>query len=75
MAPERQLRITVERDGGQTDLVAIPRLTEEGGQKLGRLGLMAGEGKGELFEMTVVVSYGPVESPAGPCGRPGIRRS
>ena len=62
MAPERQLRITVERDGRQIDLLAIPRLTEESGQKLGRLGLMAAEGQGELFEMTVVVSYGPLES-------------
>ena len=61
-APERPLRITVERDGRQIDLVAIPRLTEESGQKLGRLGLMAREGQGELFEMTVVVSYGPLES-------------
>lgn len=61
-APERALRITVERDGRQIDLTAIPRLTEESGQKLGRLGLMAREGQGEVFEMTVVVSYGPLES-------------
>lgn len=61
-AAGRTLRFSVERDGGQLDLVAIPRQTEEGGQKLGRLGLMAREGQGELFEMTVVVSYGPIES-------------
>jgi regulator of sigma E protease len=63
-SPGRQLRFLVERDGGQVDLVAIPRAAEEGGQKLGRLGLMAREGQGELFEMTVVVSYGPLESVA-----------
>jgi regulator of sigma E protease len=61
-APGRQLKFAVGRDGGQFDLVAIPRLAEEGGQKLGRLGLMAREGQGEIFDMTVVVSYGPVES-------------
>jgi len=61
-APERELKFTVERDGRQVDLAATPRLAEDGGQKLGRLGLMAREGQGELFEMTIVVSYGPLES-------------
>jgi len=61
-AAGQTLRISVERDGRQLNLVAVPRLAEEGGQKLGRLGLMAREGHGELFEMTVVVSYGPIES-------------
>jgi regulator of sigma E protease len=44
------------------ELVATPRLSEDGGQKLGRLGLMAKEGQGEAFEMTTVVSYGPLDS-------------
>jgi regulator of sigma E protease len=61
-APGRQLKFIVERDGRRVDLAATPRLAEDGGQKLGRLGLMAREGQGELFEMTVVVSYGPLES-------------
>jgi regulator of sigma E protease len=61
-AAGRQLRFAVERDGAQVQLSAVPRLAEEGGQKLGRLGLMAREGQGELFEMTTVVSYGPLES-------------
>jgi regulator of sigma E protease len=39
-----------------------PRMTEEGQHKIGRLGLMAKEGKGEAFEMTTEVSYGPLES-------------
>jgi regulator of sigma E protease len=37
-------------------------MTEEGQHKIGRLGLMAKEGKGEAFEMTTEVSYGPLES-------------
>ena len=61
-APGRELKFAIERDGRQFDLVAAPRLAEEGGHKLGRLGLMAKEGKGEVFEMTTVVSYGPLDS-------------
>jgi regulator of sigma E protease len=61
-APDRQLRFTIERDGGRLELLATPRPVEEGGQKSGRLGLMAREGQGELFAMTIVVSYGPLES-------------
>jgi regulator of sigma E protease len=61
-AAGRQLVFAVERDGRQLSVAASPRLTEEGGQRLGRLGLIAREGKGEAFEMTTVVSYGPLES-------------
>ncbi|KAF0164952.1 MAG: regulator of sigma E protease [Rhodocyclaceae bacterium] len=58
----RQLKFDVEREGRRISLAASPRLSEEGGQKVGRLGLMAREGQGEAFEMTTVVSYGPLES-------------
>ncbi|MDP1983091.1 MAG: RIP metalloprotease RseP [Sulfuritalea sp.] len=61
-APGRPLKFVVERDGRRIELVGTPRLAEEGGHKLGRLGLMAKEGKGEIFEMTTVVSYGPLDS-------------
>ena len=61
-AAGRQLKFVIERDGRQIELAATPRLTEDGGQKIGRLGLMAKEGTGEAFEMTTVVSYGPFES-------------
>ena len=61
-AAGRQLKFVVERDGRQMELEATPRLTEEGKHKIGRLGLMAKEGKGEAFEMTTEVSYGPLES-------------
>ncbi|NJD33251.1 MAG: RIP metalloprotease RseP [Betaproteobacteria bacterium] len=61
-AAGQALRFAIERDGAHLELLAIPRLAEEGGQKLGRLGLMAREGRGEVFEMTVVVSYGPLQS-------------
>ncbi|MCX7167218.1 MAG: RIP metalloprotease RseP [Rhodocyclales bacterium] len=62
VAAGRQLKFEIERDGRQLSLVASPRLTEEGGQKIGRLGLMAREGTGDDFAMTTVVSYGPLES-------------
>ena len=62
VAAGRRLAFEVEREGRQISLAASPRLSEEGGQKLGRLGLMAREGHGEAFEMTTVVSYGPFES-------------
>jgi regulator of sigma E protease len=61
-APGRLLKFDIERDGGRIELAASPRLAEEGGRKLGRLGLMAKEGQGEAFEMTTVVSYGPFDS-------------
>jgi regulator of sigma E protease len=61
-AAGRQLKFVVERDGRRMELEATPRLTEEGKHKIGRLGLMAKEGKGEAFEMTTEVSYGPLES-------------
>jgi regulator of sigma E protease len=61
-AAGRQLRFLVERDGVRLELAAIPRSAGENGQKLGRLGLIAKEGQGDLFEMTVVVRYGPLES-------------
>lgn len=61
-AAGRQLRFLVERDGVRLELAAIPRAAGEGGQKLGRLGLTAREGQGDLFDMTVVVRYGPLES-------------
>jgi len=63
-APGRPLQFVIERGGRQLALMATPRLAEEGGRKLGRLGLMAKEGQGEEFEMTTVVSYGPFESVA-----------
>ncbi|MDP2825810.1 MAG: RIP metalloprotease RseP [Sulfuritalea sp.] len=61
-AAGRQLNFAIERDGRQLALSAVPRLSEEGGHKLGRLGVMAKEGQGEAFEMTTVISYGPLES-------------
>ncbi len=61
-AAGRRLNFQVEREGHPLQLAAIPREAEEGGRKFGRLGLMAKEGQGEAFEMTVVVRYGPFDS-------------
>ena len=61
-AAGRGLSFEVERDGRRLQLSAIPRLSEEGGHKLGRLGLMVKEGNDDASAMTVVISYGPFES-------------
>lgn len=61
-APGRVLMVEIERRGRQLQVSATPRPTEEGGQKLGRLGMVAKEGVGEEFEMMTIVSYGPFES-------------
>ncbi len=63
-APGRRLRLAIERDGGLVEISLAPRVVEEGGRKLGRLGLLASEGHGDAFEMTIVVSHGPLESMA-----------
>jgi regulator of sigma E protease len=56
------LKFEIDRAGSRLELAAAPRLSEEAGQKLGRLGLMAREAPGEALEMTTVVSYGPIDS-------------
>lgn len=61
-AAGRVLTFEIERAGSRLELAAAPRLSEEAGQKLGRLGLMAREVPGDGFEMTTVVSYGPLDS-------------
>lgn len=61
-SPGRQLRVQIDRAGRKMDLIAIPRIVEDGGHRIGRLGLMAKEGVGEAFEMTTIVTYGPVDS-------------
>ncbi len=59
-SPDTRLRFDVVRDGIGMEIVVTPKAVEEGGRKFGRLGLMAAEGKGELHEMTTVVSHGPI---------------
>ncbi len=61
-AAGKVLHFEIDRGGSRLELSATPRLSEEGGKKLGRLGLTAMEGSGEAFEMTTVVSYGPLDS-------------
>ena len=62
VAAGRGLSFQVERDGRRLQLAATPRLSEEGGQKVGRLGLMVKEGHDDASAMTVVISYGPLDS-------------
>jgi regulator of sigma E protease len=61
-APGRSLQFQIERNGDVVVIAAAPRAVEDGGHKLGRLGLLVKEGQGEAFEMMTVVSYGPLES-------------
>jgi len=58
----RSLAIEVERAGQRLRLSATPASADEEGRPIGRLGVMVKEGKGELFEMTTIVSYGPLTS-------------
>ena len=61
-APGRSLQFEIERNGTLLSITATPRVVEESGSKLGRLGLMAKAGEGEDFDMSLVVSHGPMES-------------
>ena len=61
-APGRSLQFEIERNGTLLSITATPRVVEESGSKLGRLGLMAKAGEGEDFDMSLVVSHGPLES-------------
>jgi regulator of sigma E protease len=61
-APGRELVFDVRRGDSRLAIAARPRLVEEGSQRLGRLGLSPREGQGDEFEMTITVSYGPMES-------------
>lgn len=58
----RMLNFDVDREGQSIRLIASPVEADEGGVKIGRLGLMAKEGKGELFEMSTIVRYGPINA-------------
>jgi regulator of sigma E protease len=52
----------VNRNGATIHLSATPEMAEEAGQKIGRLGLMAKEGVGELYQMTILVRHGPFDA-------------
>jgi regulator of sigma E protease len=57
-----EMRFEIERGGAVLQIRATPKLVDENGQKVGRLGLMAKAGEGEDFEMMTQVRYGPVDS-------------
>lgn len=61
-APGRSLAFSIERDGRPLQLSVTPRVVEEGGQRVGRLGLVAQEPAGEDFEVTTVVRFGPLDA-------------
>ena len=61
-APGRRLVFSVERDGQLMDVPVTPRAVEEGGQQVGRLGLVAQEVAGADFEVTTIVRFGPVDA-------------
>jgi len=63
-SPGRLLRFEIEREGRLMEVLVTPREVADGEHKVGRLGLMAQEGKGDAFEMTTVVSFGPLDSMA-----------
>ena len=57
-----EMRFEIERAEAVLQIRATPKLVDENGQKVGRLGLMAKAGEGEDFEMMTQVRYGPVDS-------------
>lgn len=61
-APGRELRFDLARDGRIVNLPVTPREASDGGNRIGRLGLLAREGSGDAFQMTTLVRYGPLDS-------------
>lgn len=61
-SPGTTLHFELIRESNRMSIAVAPKLVDDGGRKLGRLGLMAKEGEGELHEMTTVISHGPIES-------------
>ena len=64
-SPGKTLAITVERQGRRFDVRATPDPVGEGSNRIGRLGIEAGdELKREYERMTTTVRYGPLEAVA-----------
>lgn len=61
-AGERTLLFDIEREGRRLQLSARPRVSEEGGVRTGRLGIMAHSDGSEAAGMMTVVRYGPLEA-------------
>ncbi len=58
----RELAVVVERNGTRISLRATPQLAEEGGKRLGRLGLMVRDDPSQHAEMMIVVRHGPLDA-------------
>lgn len=61
-AAGRRLQIVVERGGRSLSLAVVPREVEEGGQRIGRLGLLAKGADAPQPDMLIEVRYGPFEA-------------
>lgn len=61
-AAGRRLQIEIERDGRTMSLAVVPREVEEGGQRIGRLGLLAKGADAPQPDMLIEVRYGPFEA-------------
>jgi regulator of sigma E protease len=59
--PGEPLAARVERDGARVELIVVPEVVEEGGERFGRIGIGAGEVPGLREQMFTTVRYGPVE--------------
>ena len=58
----QEMRFEIDRAGAVLQIRATPKLVDENGRKVGRLGLMAKSGTGDEFEMMTEVRYGPLDS-------------
>ncbi|MBI2309166.1 MAG: RIP metalloprotease RseP [Rhodocyclales bacterium] len=61
-APGKSLELVLLREGREVVATAVPELVEERGRRIGRLGISVEETGSRREDLTVVVSYGPVES-------------
>ena len=59
---DKPLNFVVDRAGIRHTMVVVPRSVEDGGLRVGRIGLAPQENSDEISNMTVTVSYGPIEA-------------
>lgn len=61
-APGQPLAVRVARDSGEYEISLTPELHEERGRSFGRIGVTVKDGGIPREDLTIRVSYGPVES-------------
>ncbi|MCB5187438.1 RIP metalloprotease RseP [Methylobacillus caricis] len=60
--PGQAMLLELQRDGRNMQLAVTPDIVDEGGKKIGRIGAGYAMDQAEIDKMTVLVSYGPLQS-------------